>query len=182
MSGEENAKKSQQGSPGFIEEICAATWKGLYRFIYCRVQNREEAEDITQETYVRALSHIRDKGVKIEKYSGFLKTVSLNILRDKWRKNRRHGGYMDLDSLSQQETAVEDASETSIQRGLLENALSRLSEEQQKVIELRIVQGYSAAETGRLINKKEGTVRVIQYRALQELAAILGEIGMLEED
>lgn len=89
---------------------------------------------------------------------------------------------MDLDSLSQQETAVEDASETSIQRGLLENALSRLSEEQQKVIELRIVQGYSAAETGRLLNKKEGTVRVIQYRALQELAAILGEIGMLEED
>lgn len=89
---------------------------------------------------------------------------------------------MDLDSLSQQETAVEDASETSIQRGLLENALSRLSEEQQKVIELRIVQGYSAAETGRLMNKKEGTVRVIQYRALQELAAILGEIGMLEED
>lgn len=43
-----------------IEEICSLTWKTVYRFIYFKVQNRQEAEDITQETYVRTLSYLKD--------------------------------------------------------------------------------------------------------------------------
>ncbi|NNA37656.1 RNA polymerase sigma factor, partial [Pseudomonas lundensis] len=63
--------------------MCLATWQSLYRFIYYKVQNREEAEDITQETYLKALSYMQKKNNKIEKHISFLKTVALNIIRDK---------------------------------------------------------------------------------------------------
>lgn len=47
---EEELKKAREGDLKSIEEICSETWKPLYRFIYWRVQNREEAEEIVQET------------------------------------------------------------------------------------------------------------------------------------
>jgi RNA polymerase sigma-70 factor (ECF subfamily) len=173
MSGEEKLKKAQEGDLKSIQEICSSTWESIYRFIYYKVQNREEAEDITQETYVKALSHFQMGDIKIDKYIGFLKTVSLNVLRDKWRMSKRRGISVDFEAVNPEETAVQDAAEASTQRVLIENALKSLNEEQQTVIELRIVKGYSAAETAKIMNKKEGTIRVLQYRALQALAAIL---------
>lgn len=46
-------KRAIKGDRDAIEKICLDTWEPLYRFIYYKVQNREEAEDITQETYIR---------------------------------------------------------------------------------------------------------------------------------
>lgn len=60
-------KKAQEGNLKCIEEICANTWEPLYRFIYYRVQNREEAEDITQETYVKAISYCQKGNTKLKK-------------------------------------------------------------------------------------------------------------------
>jgi len=57
----------------------------------------------------------------------------------------------------------------------LENALAKLNQEQQTIIDLRIIKGYSVAETARLLGKTEGAVRTAQYRALKELAGILEE-------
>lgn len=169
----EKLRKAQEGDRKSIEEICSSTWESLYRFVYSKVQNREEAEDITQETYVKAISHITRTNIKLDTYAGFLKTVSLNVLRDNWRKKKRRGTSIDLEAINPEESAVEDSTETSAQRDLIQNALNGLNEEQRKVIELRIIKGYSAADTARFMNKKEGTIRVLQYRALQALSAIL---------
>lgn len=173
MIQEENLKKAQEGDLTSIEAICASTWKYIYRFIYYRVQNREEAEDITQETYARALSHFQKGNVGIDRYVGFLKTISINIIKDKWRMAKRRGANVDIEAVSPEETAIEDDAEASTQRILIENALKSLNEEQQRVIELRILRGYSVAEAAKIMNKKEGTLRTLQYRALQALAQIL---------
>ncbi|HOM03305.1 MAG TPA: sigma-70 family RNA polymerase sigma factor [Acetivibrio sp.] len=173
MLKEETFKKAQDGDLKSIEEICSSTWEAVYRFIYYKVQNRQEAEDMTQETYAKALSHFKDNSVKIEQYTGFLKTVALNILRDKWRKKKRRGVSVDIETIKPEETAVEDAAETSAQRELIRKALDSLNKEQRMVIELRILKGYSVKETARMMKKKESTIRVLQYRALQTLASIL---------
>lgn len=156
-----------------IEEICSSTWESLYRFIYYKVQNRQEAEDITQETYVKALAYLQKNNVQIEKHIGFLKAISLNVLRDKWRKGKRQGHVIDIEAVRPEETAVEDSTEASVQRQMVQDALGRLKAEHRTVIELRILKGYSVAETAKLMNKQEGNIRVLQYRALQNLAAIL---------
>jgi RNA polymerase sigma-70 factor (ECF subfamily) len=169
----EKLKKAQSAELKSIEEICLSTWEPLYRFIYYKVQNREEAEDITQETYVKALQYLQKNNQKLEHDIGFLKTVSLNLLRDKWRKNKRQGPGVNLEAIRQEEIASGDPAEAGMQRTVIESALKRLSEEQRKVIELRIIKGYSVAETAKIMQKKEAAVRVMQYRSLQILAKIL---------
>lgn len=170
------SKKLQQennGNPLSIEEICTSTWEAVYRYIYYKVQNREEAEDITQETYVKAIAYLQKGQINPDKYIGFLKTVALNVLRDLWRKKKRRGHTVDIDLYHPIAPDTPDPSEASTQRMLIENALIQLTPEQRTVIELRILKGYSVAETAKIMNKKDVTIRVMQHRALQALAAIL---------
>ena len=53
MTGSKKSKAYKQDDKKSIEEICSQTWESLYRYVYFRVQNRQEAEDITQEAYVK---------------------------------------------------------------------------------------------------------------------------------
>lgn len=156
-----------------IEHLCSNTWEPLYRFVYFKVQNREEAEDITQETYIKAISYMKKNNVKIDKIMGFLKTISLNVLRDKWRKGKRQGQLINIEDISPMEAATEDHAENMGQREAIENAMKLLNEEKRLVIDLRILKGYSAADTAKYMNMTEGNVRVLQYRALQKLAKLL---------
>lgn len=84
-------KKAAEGNLEAIEQICAATWEPLYRFIYAKVQNREEAEDITQETYFKTLVYLREHKSLPENLQGYMKTIALNIVRDRWRQKKRRG-------------------------------------------------------------------------------------------
>ncbi|KYH28218.1 MULTISPECIES: RNA polymerase sigma factor [Clostridium] len=161
------------GDKKSIEEFCNATWQPLYRYIYYKVQNKEEAEDIIQETYIKAISYMQKNHINMNKCMAFLKTVALNVLRDRWRKNKRKGKVINLDEVTLKEDRIEDSTENMIQREIIENALGLLNDEQRTVIELRILKGYSVADTAKAMNKKEGTVRVLQYRALQNLRKVL---------
>lgn len=156
-----------------IEKLCSITWETLYRFVYFKVQNREEAEDITQETYIKAISYMKKDGVTIDRFISFLKTVSLNIIRDKWRKNKRQGKSMNIDDLSPGETALKDSTEDMGQHEMIKDALMMLNQEQRTVIDLRLLKGYSVADTAKNMGKTEGNVRVLQYRAIQNLSKIL---------
>ena len=173
MLGMKNSRTAKQDNKKSIEEICAETWEMLYRYVYFRVQNREEAEDITQEAYVKALSRWRHKTGRPGNHAAYLKTAALNVIRDRWRKTKRKGAEVNLEMINPLETAVESPAEASDLRMMIDDALKRLAEDQRRVIDLRIIKGFSVARTAGVMNKKESTVRVIQYRALQALANIL---------
>lgn len=177
-TGVNKLKNSKDGykinqNVSFIEEICSSTWKDVYRFIYYKVGNREEAEDITQETYAKALDFLQREPAVIDNYNNYLKTIAMNILRDQWRKKSRMGVLLDIEEINAEELATEDFTEASAKRDLIEAAMNKLNLEERRVIELRIVKGYSTSETARVLGKKESNIRVMQYRALQALAAIL---------
>jgi len=95
------------------------------------------------------------------------------LLRDGWRKKQRSGAEVAIDAIQPKDYATENPAESSIQRQTLEDALMQLSREQRTVIELRIIQGYSVAETARFMNLKEESIRVMQHRALRKLAELL---------
>jgi len=173
MKISDKTKRIKDGEIEEIEEICLNTWEHIYRFIYFKVQNREEAEDITQEAYLKTIAYLEKDKISQGKYISFLKTVAMNLLRDKWRKKKRYGVNINFDEVNPEETASSDYTEDSIRRQLVEDALKKLGEEQQNVIILRIIKGYSVAQTARIMGKGEGAVRSLQYRAIQNLAKIL---------
>src|SRR5690606_15290993 len=103
-----------------IEEVCRKTWEPLYRFIYYKVQNREEAQEITQETYIKAIPYFRKGRIDSDKYMGFLKTVALNLIRDSWRKAQRRGTTIEFEAIQPLDSAVDDETGLSDQRFLIE--------------------------------------------------------------
>ncbi len=91
MTGSKKSKAYKQDDKKSIEEICSQTWESLYRYVYFRVQNRQEAEDITQEAYVKTLSRWGQKASRPDHPLEYLKATALNIIRDRWRKTKRKG-------------------------------------------------------------------------------------------
>lgn len=168
-------KRAGEGGLRSIEQICLDTWEPLYRFIYYRVQNREEAEDITQETYLRSLPYLRENKVPSKNFPGFMRNVALNVLRDRWRQKKRWGtpaNFEEADLTAADET---DCQNDVARRLQVENALAGLGKDQRAVLDLRIIKGYTVAETARLLGKTEAAVRTSQYRALQILARLLDD-------
>lgn len=159
-----------------LEKMCLDTWKDLYRFIYYKVQNKEEAEDITQETYMRVLKYIERTQPTIENQLGYLKVIALNIIRDHWRKQKKVGSTLQIEDVKSECLESEDFSNAMINQAWIKEALQSLSIEQRRIIELRIIKGYSAAETAKVVKKNEGTIRVIQFRALKTLAKVLYQV------
>ena len=164
--------RNRQDNREMIERLCADTWRELYRFIYYKVQNREEAEDITQETYVKAISFLNRNDVNILECLKYLKFIAMNVIRDQWRSKKRRNS-INIEDINPEEVALEDFTDSLTEKNRLEEAISRLTKEQQTVIELRIVKGYTVAETAKLMEKTEGAVRVMQLRAVKALAKLL---------
>jgi len=159
----------------YIAKICENTWEPLYRYVYYKVQNREEAEDITQETYVKSLSYSKFNEIEPNRYMAFFKTVAMNIIRDRWRKSKIMGTNANIDSIPEIEVSTDDMEDTANRQLFIKRSLSKLNEDQRKVIELRIINGYSVSETAKIMGIKAGNVRVLQYRALKNLVVIMNE-------
>lgn len=143
---------------------CDQTWPRLYRFIYYRVQNRQEAEDFTQETYARVLNGV--KSSRNLPSQNYLQTVALNLIRDRWRRQKSRGIEVPLE-----ESLLSGSSQTeeSIDREWLKWLMSQLAEDHQTVLRLRIIEGYSRAETARRMGRTEDAIRGLQYRAVLAL-------------
>jgi RNA polymerase sigma-70 factor (ECF subfamily) len=169
----DNLNKAAGGDPGAIEQICLATWEPLYHFIYYKVQNREEAEDITQETYVKTLTYLQKQNTPPDNFLAYMKTVAFNVLRDRWRQKKRRGITVNIDEINLEDMAGQDPHKAVAQRLQLENAMKKLSAEQRAIIDLRIIKGHSVAETAKIVGKTEAAVRSSQYRALQALSRLL---------
>jgi len=144
-------------------------WLQLYRFAYARVQNREEAEDLAQETCARVLGS-PSTATAGPPTREFLFTTALNLIRDRWRRSRVRGITVTLD-----EAILLHASEhdEAVQRAWIQELLAKLPPDYREVFELRIVRGYSRAETATRMGKSEAAVRNLQYRAVQTMRDLM---------
>jgi RNA polymerase sigma-70 factor (ECF subfamily) len=173
VSADLNLKKILAGDYQAVETWCQETWEPLYRYIYYQVQNRHEAEDITQETYLRTIGYLRRHKMAGDNLIGFMKTVAINIIRDRWRRKQRWGINSDLEENLSRPQDNSDMEDIVTQRLEVEAAMQRLSDEHREILDLRILQGYSVRETALRVGKSEAAVRTSQYRALQALAHLI---------
>lgn len=163
MADDAGAVRSPQSRHALLE-WCDRTWPQLYRFVYARVQNREEAEDLTQETYLRVLRQ-RDPSHDPPSLP-YLHTVALNLIRDRWRRIRARGARVPLEESL---LLTDDGGDATVDRLWLETLIDELPDDYRQVIRLRIIAGLSRAETARRMDRSEAAIRGLQYRALQAL-------------
>lgn len=145
----------------------------IYRFIYAKVGNREEAEDLTSQVFVKALRGL-DQERDLPSIQSWLFQVARTVVADHWRAFYR----LRADSLDDLldagwESPLDDA-RTSPER-VEERAnriLKRLPARYQEVLTYRFLLNFSIRETAEKMRLTEANVKVLQFRALKKAGRI----------
>jgi RNA polymerase sigma-70 factor (TIGR02952 family) len=149
----------------------------VFRYAYHRVGDRALAEDLTSETFVRALRRLDSLTYQGRDVGAWLVTITRNLVLDHL-KSSRHRMEVVTDDLQQADRAT-DGPEAAVLERLTNAALLRcvrqLGAEQQECVVLRFLQGLSVAETASIMGKNEGAIKALQHRAIRRLASLLPE-------
>jgi len=146
----------------------------VYRYVYYRVTSQSDSEDITQEVFVRAWKNIHKYQQRGRPFAAWLFAIARNLITDHYR-NRKNLVLLDDVANSTQVDGVDlqKEAEDSFDRTQVRSAVAKLKGDRQRVIRLRFIDGFSYEEIAQILKKSEGAIRVIQYRALQDLRRIL---------
>jgi RNA polymerase sigma-70 factor (ECF subfamily) len=147
----------------------------VYRYIYYRVGGRATAEDLTSETFLRALRRIGTFTWQGRDFGAWLVTIARNLVADHFKSSRFRlevttGEMLDANEV---ERSPEDSVLETLSNDSLLQAVRRLNPQQRECVTLRFLQGLSVAETARAMGKNEGAIKTLQYRAVRTLARLL---------
>ncbi|WP_069174539.1 ECF subfamily RNA polymerase sigma factor, BldN family [Streptomyces griseus] len=147
----------------------------VYRYIYYRVGGKATAEDLTSETFLRALRRISTFTWQGRDFGAWLVTIARNLVADHFKSSRFRLEVTTGEMLDANEVArsPEDSVLESLSNAALLQAVRRLNPQQQECVTLRFLQGLSVAETARVMGKNEGAIKTLQYRAVRTLARLL---------
>jgi len=152
------------------EEVYRAQVVPLYRFVFARVGNRPDAEDVTAQTFLRALPRLR-RGASEAEVRGYLYTTARTVLADHW--TARFGAETALPDVSHLSApvATPPAADAAERAAAL---LERLPDRYRRILELRFLRGCSVREAAAEMEVSVGNAKVMQWRALRRAAALDG--------
>ncbi len=147
----------------------------IYGYIYRRTGDQILAEDLTAQVFLKMLESIRDQKAWRSSFSGWLYRIAHNLVVDTYRRKGRHGA-VDLEDVPQTAAESQNPEETveqTLDAERLRSAIRRLTDEQAEVVSLRFLEGYSIAEVAGMMNRTEGAIKALQYRAVATLRTLL---------
>ncbi len=143
----------------------------VYRYLYVRCGSHHTAEDLTAETFVRALRRLDSFTWTGKDIAAWFVTIARNLVVDQVKSSRYRMEVTTGELLDADEHAAAPETEVLEQmrdRRLLE-AVKELKGDQQECIVLRFLQGLSLAETAAILGRKENAVKQLQFRAVKAL-------------
>jgi len=166
---------SQQGDTEAFARLYACYVERITRYVYFRVTDHQLAEDITSRIFIKMLEKLKTYQAGQSPVIAWLYRMAHNAVIDHYRLKRT---FISLEDVNQAEVRHEDGIDEKLDLQVksqqLRAALQVLTEEQQRVLILRFIDGLSTREIARQLGKQQGAVRGLQMRALQKLARCPG--------
>jgi RNA polymerase sigma-70 factor (ECF subfamily) len=169
--------RAKQLDPDAWSAIYSQYYPRVYAFLMARVRDSMLAEDLAADVFVnalRAIASYEERGLTL---AAWLYRIAHNRLIDHYRRaGMRVGDSLDeIDDEGSPHQVAHDAVDTeSHERIDLQQAMERLSAEQQQVIHLRFNEGMTSDQVAQIMRKSEGAVKILQHRALKALKQLLG--------
>ena len=149
----------------------------IYRFLYYRTRSIVVAEDLTSETFFRALRNMASFRWQGKDFGAWLMTIARNLATDHFKAGRTRL-EMTTEDMGQHDDAT-DGPETAVLASLtneiLLEALTELPNEQKDCLVMRFLQGMSIAETAAVLGRSEGAIKQLQLRGVRNLAKLMPE-------
>jgi RNA polymerase sigma-70 factor (ECF subfamily) len=149
----------------------------IYNYIYDRIGNRDDAEDLTARVFYRALNHIphyKNKGVP---FAAWLYRIAHNLVAN-WYRDQKRRPTVALDSLNLQGNNRENphhVAELANEHEILLAAVQKLPPLRQELLTLKYVERMSNAEIGQIMGRSEGAIKSLYHRTLVALKELLAE-------
>ncbi|MGC4378135.1 RNA polymerase sigma factor SigX [Fictibacillus sp. Mic-4] len=162
--------------------------QSLFQYIFYMVRNREVAEDLVQEVYIKVLKSYKSfEGKSSEKT--WLHSIARHVTIDWIRKQNRRKKKLLFFTLSEKENLIKDheplpdewvTQKESVKQ--LYKTLHKCTQDQQQVLILRFIQSLSITETAAVLGWSESKVKTTQHRAVKRLRDLLDQRLGLEEE
>jgi RNA polymerase sigma-70 factor (ECF subfamily) len=172
-------ERAQAGDAEAFGELYDRYVDQVYRYIVYRVSSSQLAEDLTSETFLRALRKISSFTWQGRDVGAWFVTIARNLIADHY-KSGRYRLELSTDDVTESGAAPVQAGPEgevleAMQNRVLLEAVKQLNSEQQECIVLRFLQGLSVSETARVMGKNDGAIKALQYRAIRTLGRLLPE-------
>ena len=184
---EDLVRQAQQGHSEAFAGLYEAYYDKIYRYVMFKTGDTLEAEDLTEEVFLRMLESIGSFKWQGYPFTSWLFRIAHNLVIDYYRKAGR-----------QKKTSLDDAmrvvgtDNVDVDRKLdvelsikeVKEAMGGLTRLQQEVLSLRFAGGLSVAETAEAMGKKENAVKALQHAAIKKLRTLLGpamEQGLISQ-
>jgi RNA polymerase sigma-70 factor (ECF subfamily) len=157
-----------------LSGLCELYYRDVYSYVYYRVSDVQDAEDLTDDVFLKMVEGISSCRAREEKsFLAWLFRIARNSVVDHHRR-RAVRDHLPLDEKHLPTHAGPEAPvETKLTQERLQQAIPKLTDDQQQVIIFRFIEGLSHAETARILGKSEGAIKALQRRGLTSLRRIL---------
>jgi RNA polymerase sigma-70 factor, ECF subfamily len=158
--------------------------QSIYRYVYYRVGNHDDTEDLTAKVFIRALKHVHNYNDRGIPFTAWLYRIAHNVVANHHRDNSRHpsvpfedaeilNGLRAGDDIHQVDT--DHKIDADRDRDRLLRAIRKLPEERQSLIVLKFVEQKQNVEIGQIMNRSEGAIKSLYHRTLLQLREILDQ-------
>ena len=146
----------------------------IYNYIYYRVGNQHDAEDLTARTFYRALDHINRYVNRGAPFSAWLYRIAHNLVAN-WHRDQSRRKIISLEDLKlrvQRRDGPHQMAEQKEEKDELLVAIRRLPPDRQQLLILKFVEGMSNAEIGEVMGRSEGAIKSLYHRTLLSLREV----------
>jgi RNA polymerase sigma-70 factor (ECF subfamily) len=145
----------------------------VYRHIYYRVGNTGDAEDLTQQVFLKAWKAIGKYKKTASPFLAWLMRISHNLVIDFYR-SKKDTAFIENELLpADKAPGPQQLAEKQYEQERLRKVIMKLPEEQQQVILMSFIEGFNHREIAAALGKKEGNIRVMIHRALKKMRKIM---------
>jgi len=168
---------AQRGDGEAFGQIYDRYVDSVYRYVYYRVGSATLAEDLTSETFLRALRRIDSFSWQGKDIGAWFVTIARNLVTDHFKSSRFRLEVTTADILDadRADDGIEEEVVERLTNAVLIDAVRKLKPEQQECVVLRFLQGLSVAETAEVMGRTEGAIKQLQLRAVRVLAKLMPE-------
>lgn len=158
----------RSGNKHAFDELYIRHLKGIFAFIFYRVMDRMTAEDLTSQTFIKALEHMHSYDPNKGAFSTWLYRIARNTMLDHFRVTRPTQNIDDVWDLAADENPFLDAS-SSMDARQVRDVLKNLPKEKRDIVIMRLWDGLSYKEIADLTGKSEASCKMSFSRTVADL-------------
>lgn len=169
---QEIIRQAKKGDRKAFERLYKMYYVPIFRYIYLRIRNKQETEDIVQEVFMKIYGSIESYQDQGKDSLAYFFTIARNKVIDSYRKKKNVSLDENLVVFEQLESHYDNPEELFEQNEnarIVNLAIQSLNDTQKEVVIMKYINGLSNNQIAQILGRKEDAIRQIQHRALKVL-------------